>query len=461
MNTTSRAARLQQKHIKRIQAECDSYTFFNVLTDDVLFNRLEELLPEHRERRFPPTETLSMFLTQVMSSDRSCQNIVNKRAIKHTLTGVSGFSVSTGGYCRARQRLPCELVSSLACQLGDLIDHKTTDSWLWKGRKVKIVDGTTVTMPDTITNQKAFPQQRGQKTGLGFPICRIVGITSLSSGALLNAAVGRFKGKGGDEQTLLRSMQDSFTAGDLVLADAFFPTYFFIAEMQQRKVDILMEQQGARRLTTDFRIGKKLGLKDHRITVRKPKIRPEWMSEKYYLSAPESLTLREFKANKKIMVTTLTCADEMPKSQLATLYKSRWQVELDIRNIKETLGMNVLSCKSPERVVKEIWAYLLAYNVIRLLMAQSAQMHNILPRQLSFKHCLQLWLSYTEYIVVLGLEKLSELFQLMSQRKIANRPGRIEPRAVKRRPKPYPLLTKPRTLARADVVKYGHPKKLK
>ena len=123
--------------------------------------------------------------------------------------------------------------------------------------------------------------------------------------------------------------------------------------------------------------------------------------------------------------------------------------------------MNVLSCKSPERVVKEIWAYLLAYNVIRLLMAQSAQMHNILPRQLSFKHCLQLWLSYTEYIVVLGLEKLSELFQLMSQRKIANRPGRIEPRAVKRRPKPYPLLTKPRTLARADVVKYGHPKKLK
>ena len=236
MNTTSRAARLQQKHIKRIQAECDSYTFFNVLTDDVLFNRLEELLPEHRERRFPPTETLFMFLTQVMSSDRSCQNIVNKRAIKHTLTGVSGFSVSTGGYCRARQRLPCELVSSLACQLGDLIDHKTTDSWLWKGRKVKIVDGTTVTMPDTITNQKAFPQQRGQKTGLGFPICRIVGITSLSSGALLNAAVGRFKGKGGDEQTLLRSMQDSFTAGDLVLADAFFPTYFLLPKCSKEKL---------------------------------------------------------------------------------------------------------------------------------------------------------------------------------------------------------------------------------
>lgn len=228
MNATSCSAYYQQQRITQVGENCDSFQFFNLLTSDILFDTLEMQLPEHRERQLPPTETLSMFLTQVMNSDRSCQHIVNDSAVKRLTNGLRGISSYTGGYCRARQCLPLELVSSLACQLGDLIDKEVSPSWRWKGRDVKIVDGTTATMPDTVNNQGAFPQQGGQKPGLGFPICRLVGITSLSSGALLNAAIGRFSGKGGDEQTLLRRIQDTFTAGDLVVSDAFFAAYFLL-----------------------------------------------------------------------------------------------------------------------------------------------------------------------------------------------------------------------------------------
>jgi len=461
MNTKSCFSRYQQQRIAQVSANCDSYQFFNLLTSDIVFDTLETLLPEHRERQFPPTETLSMFLAQVMSSDRSCQYIVNDCAVKRLISGLQGISSHTGGYCRARQRLPLGLVTGLAGQLGQLIDQAAPSSWKWKGRSVKIVDGTTMTMPDTADNQLAFPQQGSQKPGLGFPICRLVGITSLASGALLNAAVGRFNGKSGDEQTLLRQIQDTFVAGDIVLSDAFFAIYFFIAQMQKNNVDILMEQHGSRRRSTDFRVGTRLGTRDHLINIKKPTTRPYWMSEDMYRSAPKSLFLREFKANNKIMVTTLVCPKKMPKNELAALYKSRWHVELDIRNIKETLGMDVLSCKSPEMVVKEIWVYLLAYNLIRLLMAQSAQLFDLLPRQLSFKHCLQLWVVVLGRLDLLEDDELLKLFYLMSQQRVGNRPGRIEPRAVKRRPKPYPLLTKPRATARREILKFGHPKKLK
>jgi len=187
-----------------------------------------------------------MFVSQSLNSDRSCQQIVNQAAVQRLLKGLPVCSTHTGGYCRARQRLPLDLVSGLAIHVGRQIDQQVPDRWCWRGRRVRLVDGTTVTMPDTSANQATYPKHGGQKPGLGFPICRIVGITCLSSGALLNAAVGRFNGKGGDEQTLLRSIQDTLEPGDMLLGDAFFPTYFFLAAMQARGVDILMEQMGVR-----------------------------------------------------------------------------------------------------------------------------------------------------------------------------------------------------------------------
>lgn len=389
------SAKSKQHRIKHYATTSDAFSFFNQLTSPELLETIESTLPEHRERLFPPTETLSMFLAQALKPDRSCQNIVNDAAVKRLTGGLPPCSTNTGAYCKARQRLPLDMLSTLVRHTGSLIAAGAHDTWLWNGSRVRLVDGTTVTLPDTVANQATYPQQSGQKPGLGFPICRIVAVTCLSTGAVLNAAMGNFKGKGGCEQALLRTLLDTFEPGDMMLGDAFFGTYFLLAELQSRNVDALFEQHGARKRSTDFSKGEKLGSRDHLITLTKPKMRPHWMTVEQYSAAPESLVIRELEVSGKTLMTTLTCPVSVPKEALKALYKSRWQVELDIRNIKTTLGMETLSCKTPQMGEKEMWVYLLAYNLIRLLMAQSALMADVLPRTLSFKHTLQLWLSWS------------------------------------------------------------------
>lgn len=459
---SNRSMLSRQRRVRHHAASSDAFRFFDLLTSPDLFDALEASLPDHRERLFPPTETLSMFMAQALKPDRSCQGIVDDVAVKRLLHGLPLCSTKTGGYCKARQRLPLDMVSGMVTTTGHLIAKKVPDRWRWLGRRVRLVDGTTVTLPDTPANQATYPQQSGQKPGLGFPICRIVGITCLSSGALLNAAMGNFKGKGSGEQALLRTLLDTLETGDLLLGDAFYATYFLLAELRLRGVDAVFEQHGARQRSTDFRRGKKLGSRDHLITLTKPKIRPEWMTAEQYESAPDTVTVRELEAGGKVLVTTLLCPKTIPKITLKTLYKRRWQVELDIRNIKTTLGMETLSCKTPQMGEKEMWVYLLAYNLIRLIMLQSALLTDVLPRSLSFKHTLQLWLAGGDALSHSdGNETATEFLALVAERTVGNRPGRIEPRAIKRRPKPYPLLMQTRAAAREKVRKFGHPKKVK
>lgn len=458
----SRSISAQQERIQHYTAVSDAFFFFNRLTDPDMHETLDALLPNHRERLFPPTETLSMFMAQALKPDRSCQGIVDDAALKRMLHGLPLCSTKTGAYCKARQRLPLAMISHMLRHTGQLITDRVPDKWRWQGRRVRLVDGTTVTLADTPANQAAYPQQSGQKPGLGFPICRIVGITCLSSGAVLNAAMGRYQGKGSGEQALLRSLLDTFDANDILLGDAFYATYFLLAELQLRGMDALFEQHGSRQHSTDFRKGKKLGSRDHLIVLTKPKQCPPWMTAEQYASVPETLTIRELAVNGKVLVTTLLCPKTAPKIALKALYKRRWEVELNFRDIKTTLGMETLSCKTPEMGEKEMWTYLLAYNVIRLIMLQSALLADVLPRFLSFKHTLQLCLAWN---AALGpsddLENVTALLMLVAEHKVGNRPGRVEPRAIKRRPKPYPLLTQIRTAARGKIIKYGHQKKLK
>jgi hypothetical protein len=313
-------------------------------------------------------------------------------------------------------------------------------------------------MPDTLENQAAFPQPDSQAPGLGFPQCRMVGIMCLASGAVLDAALGPCKGKGSDEQALLRSLLPSLKPGNLLLGDAFYATYFLLCALQVQGVDGVFEQHGARR--TDFRRGQSLGTRDHLIKLKKPKKKPDWMRQEDFDQAPDCLAVRELRVGGKVLVTTLLCSKKTRKNALKKLYKSRWHVELDLRNIKTTLGMNIVSCCTPEMVKKEIWTYLLAYNLIRLIMAQAALLAGVVPRQLSFKHTLQLWMAWVNYIPEQCSEdKRETFFILVAQQRVGKRNGRIEPRAVKRRPKPFPLLTKPREEAREQVKKHGHPKK--
>ena len=461
MHPSQRTRAQQQKRISSHAKICDSYEFFNLLTGPEFLDQVENLLPEHRERLFPPTETLSMFLAQAMSADRSCQKAVDDAAIKRLVGGLPNCSTNTGAYCQARSRLPLDMISTLTLHTGRLMSRSAPRKWHWQDRPVRLVDGTTVALPDTQRNQSVYPQPGSQKPGLGFPLCRLVGMICLSTGAILDAALGPCQGKGSDEQSLLRTILNTLESGDILLGDAFYATYFLLCQQQQLGVDGVFEQQGSRKRSTDFRRGHRLGQRDHLIELRKPKRKPDWMSQREYELAPESLVVRELMAGGKLLVTTLRCPKHTTKTALKALYRNRWHIELDFRHIKTTLGMDMLSCRSPEMAEKEVWVYLLAYNLIRILMSQAASLADIQPRQLSFKHTLQLWIGWrwsgngsTDH------EKLHELFILIAQQRVGNQPGRVEPRAIKRRPKPFPLLTKPRQIAREEIRLYGHPKKL-
>jgi hypothetical protein len=239
---------------------------------------------------------------------------------------------------------------------------------------VRLVDGTTVGLADTAANQAQYPQSRSQKPGLGFPLCRLVGMVCLGSGALLDAAIGPYQGKGGDERALLRSLLDTLKCGDVLLADAYFATYFIFCELAVRGVDAVFEQHGSRQRATDFRRGQRLGPRDHLILLQKPRTKPHWMSQAEYEQAPESVTVRELRVAGKTLVSTLLDATQTSKADLKQLYWSRWNTELDLRNIKATLQMERLRCLTPAMAIKELWVYLLAYNLIRLMMAQAAHL---------------------------------------------------------------------------------------
>jgi len=287
---------------------------------------------------------------------------------------------------------------------------------------------------------------------LGFPICRVVALLCLGSGALLDAAMGPCEGKGSDEQSLLRELLDTLQSGDILLGDAFYATYCLLWELVRGGVDGLFEQYGARKRSTDFSTGKSIGVRDHLIVLTKPKQKPDWMSQYEYDQVPATLTVREFQAGGKIMVTTFLDPKDTPKSMLKALYRQRWNIELDLRSIKTTLGMEQLRCKTPEMARKELWVYLLAYNLIRLLMAQAALLADQIPRQLSFKHSVQIWLSWQQRSgATHDAVAITAILVLIAEPRVGRRSGRVEPRALKRRPKPFPLLTKPRQIAREEI----------
>jgi hypothetical protein len=449
---------ISQQHardVNRSARSIEAVEFFNLLTGSELLEMTDSLLPEHRERLYPPTLALSMFMGQVLSEDGSCQKAVDSWAAQRAADGLGVQSVNTGAYCKARQRLPVEMVRTLARYTAQQLGARAQEGWRWRGRCVKLVDGTGILMPDTAANQACYPQPSSQAPGVGSPLARLVGVICLSTGALIDAAMGPHAGKGTSELGLLRRLASAFSPGDVMLADAFYCNYFLIAALQAAGVDVLFAQNCAR--ITDFRRGEKLGARDHRVSWPKPKARPEWMSREDYAALPEELILREVKVGKKILVTTFLCPRKVCKTALGQLFRQRWNVELDLRAIKTTLQMAELSCNTPQMNEKEVWVHFLAYNLIRLLMAQAAAAAGVTPRQLSFKHTVQMW---TEWVARRLSTELTRhgtaLFRLIAQIRVGNRPGRIEPRMKKRRPKSYPWLKLSRAQARWRIAIHGH-----
>lgn len=454
----NRSIRLQsQQHRDRVRrhvSKVGAVDFFNILTGPELLDITDIHLPEHRERLYPPTVTLSMFMKQGLEDDHSCQRAVNAWAAQRAADGLHVHSVRTGAYCQARQRLPLTMVTALTRETGRLLSTRAQRGWCWRGRAVKLADGTTVSMPDTPQNQASYPQPDTQAPGVGFPLARLNAIICLSTGALLEAAMGQYVGKGHGELDLFRRLMNTFSAGDVLLADALYCSYFMIATLQAAGVDVLFEQHGGR--ITDFRRGQALGKHDHRVNWRKPQERPQWMTLQQHRAFPKELTVREVKVGGRVLVTTMLDAHQVHKTELSELYARRWQVELDLRNIKTTLGVNVLRCLTPQMVAKELWVCLLAYNVVRLLMAQAAHQAGLHPRQLSFKHTVQMWIAWAPQTLATDPTCRATFFKLIAQCCVGHRPNRIEPRARKRRPKPYPWLKVSRVEARRQIRAHGH-----
>src|SRR5919202_1118580 len=357
--------------------------FTNVLTEEVVAQALAAVTG-WLDRVFSPLVTLWVFLGQVLSADHSCRAAVARLLAHRLARGQRPCSAETGAYCQARQRLPETFFADVACSVGRGLDARAEQRWLWKGRRVYLFDGTTVTMPDTPENQAAYPQVYNQKPGLGFPIARLGALMSLACGAVVNLGFCQYAGKGQGEVSLLRRLWDSLRPGDILLTDALLANWANLVMLQERGLELVGRLNKAHR-KADFRRGKRLGQGDHVVQWRKPTSIRSLDREEYH-ALPEFITVREtrvhvaqagFRTRSLVVVTTLLDPEQATKEDLATLYRARWHNELDIRSLKSAMQMGELRCKAPELVRKEVWTHILAYNLIRTVMAQAAARHDI------------------------------------------------------------------------------------
>jgi hypothetical protein len=453
----------QVELLKTQFAQSAELPFGDVLSGKRINEIVTETGIEFRDRIYTPVTTLMVYLWQVLHPDQACEGAVAKLAAQRAAQGKKPCSTKTGGYCTARKRLPEELPATLARETGQQLHERLPQEPLLGGKPIKVFDGSTVTMPDTPANQIAFPQHPRQKPGAGFPIARLGVLFSLVSGAVLQWGLCRYKGKAQSELALLSQMLPSLSRGDIVLADRYLCSYCVFALLLGKGLDLLTRLHQSRK--TDFRRGRRLGRGDHIVEWRKPAQCPPWMLRAVFVRLPAMLTLREvkvrvpqpgFRTKSLVVVTSLLDAESYPATELAQAYRERWQAELNLRSLKQVMQMDHLRTKTPERVRTEIAMHLLAYNLIRTVMAQAAQRRGSSSREISFKTTLQILLAFQPYFLNAQKSELSQLYEVMlsaiAEHSVGDRPDRFEPRAVKKRPKNYPRLKEPRAIAKRKLL---------
>ncbi len=458
--------RQQVRFLRRQFLQDGGLPFTDVLSDETVAHALTALNIFWLDRIYSPLITLWVFLGQVLSQDHSCRAAVARLIAHRVSRGQRPCSAETGAYCQARKRLPEEFFAKVARQVGQSLDNNAKKEWLWKSRRVLVYDGSTVSMPDTAENQQAYPQPPQQRLGVGFPLARIAAFFSLSCGAVLDLAVCSYSGKGHSELGMLRKLWDLLLPGDILLADRYMCSWHEIYRLQQRGIDMVTRLHHCRK--ADFRRGVRLGKDDHIVQWSKPgRIRAvDWQTFK---SLPKRLMIREtrvriqqpgFRCKSMIVVSTLLDAKAVTARDLAELYRARWNAELDLRSLKQTMQMDILRCKSPELVQKEIWTHILAYNLIRTVMAQAATSHDIEPRTISFKGAIQTLEAFQPLIAIQGDRDSAHRRHLYQQfldavatHRVADRPDRFEPRLRKRRPKKFDSMLEPRHVIKRKMLK--------
>jgi len=405
------------------------------------------------------------FLAQVLRDGKgiACSAAVADIATYLLQTGRRPPCGDTGDYCRARAKLNLRALRRLAVESAEALEQAAPDEWLWKGRHAKLVDGFTFTMPDTPANQEEFPQLALQEPGIGFPIARACVVLSLATGCLCDAAIGPYEGKETGETALLRRLLDGFNENDVVVFDRYYCSYMMLALLRGRGTHVCTRQHQLR--STDFRRGRRLGRDDHLVTWHRPQ-RPTWMSPEQYEQVPETMPLRELRFDVTVpgrrvetltIVTTLTDPEAYTKEDIAELYGFRWNAELDILQIKQTLHLDHVRCKTPAMVRRELWVTLLAYNLIRKVIATSAAVHQKQPRRLGFTFACQTILASWMLLSTQACRDTAALYGMMlahmAAHEVADRPGRIAPRVLKRRRERFPLMKRPRRELRAQLGK--------
>ncbi len=436
-------------------ARNEGLPFADILTEASIREVLNEHGVLYRDRLFSPMTTIWGFLSQVLSEDHSCRDAVSRIIAHRAANGVTVCSPNTASYCNARSRIPTSVLSTLAKRTAEELHASVDDRWKWNGRSVFILDGSSVSMPDTPENQAMYPQVPQQAAGLGFPLARITVLLSLATGACHDLAIAPYAGKGTGEKSLFRRMYGTLKPGDVVLADALFDDYFIACELCHRGIDLVahahFERTGS--CAAESR-------PDGDILVWPRPQKPRGMTGEQYRSYPKQLLMRQVtvdardKNNRvqqfKVVTTILT--PSIDGKQIGALYEHRWEGEVDIRSIKCTMQMDILRCKTPEMVHKEIWTHLLAYNLLRTVMAVAAHENDIEPRKVSFKGAKQAVTAFAPKIEAAQPEDrgrlIDALLTTMAYHRVGDRPGRWEPRANKRRLKPAARLTQPRHIAK-------------
>jgi len=411
----------------------------------------EDFGVSERKRLYTPARVFWIFLAQVLSADGACTNaVLGFLAWLKQATGQEG-SPGTGAYCCARQLLPLGQIKALHTSLADALDR---DEPLFWGRRVRVVDGSALSMPDTPENQKAWPQPSGQKPGCGFPIMRVLAVFSLSTGVWRHVRVSPLSI---GERTLFRSMWDQFAAQDIALCDTGFCGYTEFVLLKRRGVDCVMHNHQCRK--TGLRELTRFGRHDRLVAWFKGTRRPQWIAEEAWDELPETFLVREitvmveipgFRSKTVIIATTLLDPKRYRAQEIAELYRRRWAIELFLRDIKISMGMDVLRCKTPDMVEKEMVMHIIAYNLVRALMREAARKHSASLERISFKGTCDAIRNWAPILAMASSRKQASLSKALlrsiARNRVPHRPNRAEPRAKKRRPKNYQLLTQPRHL---------------
>lgn len=419
-----------------------------------------ELLEKHsatkRVRDYPHSLVFWAFLSQVANGDSSCARTVSRVQSWASQQGIKIPSAATSSFCEARQALPLEMLQAVHASLVHQLDANLPQANLWRGHRVKSEDGTSAQMPDTDSNRAAYPYPPGSKPGCGLPIIRLGGLIDLGHGGLHDFAFSKFQTselRGHD------ALESYLEADDILIADRLYSSYEIITRLTEKGVHFIGRTHQARKI--DFRKGRKVGINERQQTYSKPRAQPKGsrLTKAQWSSLPDSIELRIIRSKGpdreggqrvRYVVTTLLDSVKYPADEVSSLYHHRWEIEVRFRDIKTTLGMDLLRTKSPAMIRKEVLMHMIVYNLLRLLMLKAGQVHGVNHRRLSFKGALQVMEeSRANFRTVVGhprlrMREVARLWERIAERYVEERPGRNEPRRVKRRPKCTRWLQKPR-----------------